>query len=160
MQIWVHLYVKNIQKQPCKPGEKQLEEMFQLQGVSSPHLFTNPILSFAWKWSPPLYDDPQAKSIVRTVWMTQQRSLCHHTDRLLQQSLDSCYLSPFMALSSCGCPSMWIPQLCKNNTSSFDECAHSFCLDIFLQDVLYLGFSVCPLLKRWTAMVVAGWSPV
>lgn len=49
MQIWGALYVKNIQKQSCKPGEKQLEEVFQLQGVNSPHLFTNPILSFAWK---------------------------------------------------------------------------------------------------------------
>lgn len=49
MQIWVHLYVKNTQKQPCKPGGKQLEELFQLQGVNAPHLFTNPVLSFAWK---------------------------------------------------------------------------------------------------------------
>lgn len=144
---------KNIQKQPCKPGEKQLEEMFQLQGVNSPHLFTNPILSFTWKWSPPLYDDPKAKSIVRTVWMTQQRSLCHHTDPLLQQSLDSCYQGHFMALTVI----MWMS--IHVNPSLMSVHTHSVWI-LFLQDVLCLCFSVCPLLKRWTAKVVAGWSPM
>lgn len=148
------------------PGEKQLEEMFQLQGVNSPHLFINSIPSFTWKWSPPLYEDPTAKSIARIVQMTQRRSLCHPVDPLLQH-LHGFLIPTSPQGSDChhmdGWPSVWIPQRCKNNTSLSWVCAQSGRETIF-EYISSVGrvrslLSVCHLLKTWTAKVLVGWPP-